>query len=453
MNDRDLEDLSDKFKKLRSTDYSENQSETQSYPNMALTNEQLKAIVEGAVANALAVQEQSFNQKLQEVREELRSVTITTPEVETYKDAEIRLSVSCSETLDIMKSLPEFEGKNETYVSWRKAAHTAYKVYERYDGSSKHYQALGILRNKIKGSADMTLSSFDTPLNFKAIINRLDFTYADKRPVYLIEQEMSTLRQGNMTLLQYYDEVEKKLTLLINKTVMTYDNKVAASLNEKYRADALRVFISGTRKSLSDVLFSARPSDLPSALALAQEVEANHERYMFASNFARSIEERLQKAEQKQHNRERNQIPDTRFKQEVKNPHFSKRQEQPLQQDQVQPMDIDNSSRFRQPTQNRQFAQSRGQIQNYQGQSQQQSIKTNVYNSQGQINKRPNNGSARYTGPKHQRINQLISDNAQPDQEDYEYQTLAEEEVEEVDDDLTEYDEVNFLGITPCYRS
>jgi len=83
-----------------------------------------------------------------------------------------------------------------------------------------------------------------------------------------------------MTLLQYYDEVEKKLTLLINKTTMTYDNTVAASMNEKYRADALRVFISGTKKSLSDVLFSARPSDLPSALTLAQEVEANHERYM-----------------------------------------------------------------------------------------------------------------------------------------------------------------------------
>jgi len=67
-----------------------------------------------------------------------------------------------------------------------------------------------------------------------------------------------------MTLLQYYDEVEKKLTLLINKTIMTYDITVAASMNEKYRADALRVFISGTKKSLSDVLFSARPTDLPS---------------------------------------------------------------------------------------------------------------------------------------------------------------------------------------------
>lgn len=212
-----------------------------------MTNEQLKAIVEAAVSSALAVQEQSFNQKLQDIKEHLGRVNIGTPEVETYKDAEIRITVMCHETLDIMKSLPDFEGKNETYVSWRKAAHTAYKVYEKYEGSSKHYQALGIMRNKIKGSADMILSSFDTPLNFKAIINRLNFTYADKRPVYLIEQAMSTLRQGNLTLLQYYDEVEKKLTLLINKTIMTYDSIVAAPLNEKYRADALRVFISGTR--------------------------------------------------------------------------------------------------------------------------------------------------------------------------------------------------------------
>jgi len=168
-------------------------------------------------------------------------------------------------------------------VSCRKAAHIAYKVFEKYEVTSKHNQALGIIKNKIKGPADITLSSFDTPLNFKAIINRLDFTYTDKSPIYLIEQEMSTFRQGNMTLLQPYDEVEKKLTLLINKTIMTYETAVASSLNEKYRADALRVFISGIRKSLSDVLFSARPSDLPSALTLAQEVESNHERFVFAS--------------------------------------------------------------------------------------------------------------------------------------------------------------------------
>lgn len=35
-----------------------------------------------------------------------------------------------------------------------------------------------------------------------------------------------------MTLLQYYDEVEKKLTLFIKETIMTYDTTVAALLNE-----------------------------------------------------------------------------------------------------------------------------------------------------------------------------------------------------------------------------
>jgi len=35
---------------------------------------------------------------------------------------------------------------------------------------------------------------------------------------------------------------------------------------------------SGLKRSLTDVLFSAKPKDMPSALALAQEVESNHER-------------------------------------------------------------------------------------------------------------------------------------------------------------------------------
>jgi len=111
--------------------------------------------------------------------------------VVTYNDAEISLTAGiCNAILDIVKSVPDFEGKHESYVSWRKAAHIAYKVFEQYEGTSKHYQALKILRNKIKGPAVMTLSSIDTPFNFKAIISRLDFTYADKRPIYLIEQEI-----------------------------------------------------------------------------------------------------------------------------------------------------------------------------------------------------------------------------------------------------------------------
>jgi len=57
----------------------------------------------------------------------------------------------------------------------------------------------------------------------------------------------------------------------------------------------LRIFISGLKRNLTDVLFAAQPKVMPSALALAQEVESNHERYIFAACFAKSQEDKDRK--------------------------------------------------------------------------------------------------------------------------------------------------------------
>lgn len=395
------------------------------------TAEQIRTLVDSAIQAALAVQRQTFEQQLKVIENRFNDFTVSTPEVETYKEISIIPGVKCDESLDIIKSLPDFEGKHETYVSWRQAAHTAYKIFEEYDGSSRHYQAVAIIRNKIKGSADMTLSSFNTALNFKAIIARLDFTYSDKRPIYLIEQELSTLRQGNLTLLEFYDEVERKLTLLTNKTLMTHDKTIAASLNEKYRMDALRVFISGTKKELSNVLFSARPTDLPSALALAQEVESNRERYLFASNFARSREDKgKQRSDQA--------APGTSpaEPQTNKNPHFTRKHKfdnrKSQTQSPVEPMDVDDSARFKQSTK-------------YRNQY------SDIPSPNGQTVKRPNSGTARFTGTKHQRVN-LLTNNDQKSEQDY--QTLADNEASDNDVDAAdEFDQINFLEVAPCYRS
>jgi len=58
-------------------------------------------------------------------------------------------------------------------------------------------------------------------MNFDAIIARLYFTYADETPLRVIQQELATLRQCDVPLLKYYDEIEKKLALLTNKTIMS----------------------------------------------------------------------------------------------------------------------------------------------------------------------------------------------------------------------------------------
>ncbi|KAH8393455.1 hypothetical protein KR215_005727, partial [Drosophila sulfurigaster] len=98
---------------------------------------------------------------------------------------------------------------------------------------------------------------------------------------------MSVLRQGRMTVLEYYNLVNKKLTLLVNKTIMTYGNNanIITEMNKKNRDNALRIFITGLNGSLSEILFSLKPENLPNALAKAQELEANHQRANFAYNY------------------------------------------------------------------------------------------------------------------------------------------------------------------------
>lgn len=217
------------------------------------------------------------------LKEELEKFTVNT--VTEYSQQTIDEGITCDETLDIIKSLPVFGGKDGTYVSWREAAHNSMFLYRK--GSRRYFAALTILRNKIVNDANDVLTNHGTVLNFDAIISRLDFAYADKRPIHIIEQELSIMRQGNLSLLDFYNEVNKKLTLLINKTIMTHGTNTSLSneLNNKNRQYALRVFITGLNSPLNDILFSISPTDLPNALAKAQELQANHVRANFAQQF------------------------------------------------------------------------------------------------------------------------------------------------------------------------
>lgn len=83
-----------------------------------------------------------------------------------------------------------------------------------------------------------------------------------------------------------------KLTLLTNKAIMSLDPAQAQYANENYGADASRTFISGLKRNLTDELNSSKSEDLPIALAMALEIEANHDRHSFASNFAKTLKER-----------------------------------------------------------------------------------------------------------------------------------------------------------------
>jgi len=239
------------------------------------TTEQITSLIQAQTAPLL--------RRIEELSRSLQQATsvnvIAEYQVETIDD-----NIRCEETLDVIKSLPLFNGKS-SYVSWREAANNSMKLYVK--GSRKYYAALTVLRNKVTDDANDILTNHGTVLNLEAILSRLDFAYADKRPLHIIEQELSIMRQGSLTIIDYYNEVNKKLTALINKTIMTHgsNSELTKELNKKNRQYALRVFITGLNPPLANIIFSLSPTDLPNALAKAQELESNNIRANFAFQF------------------------------------------------------------------------------------------------------------------------------------------------------------------------
>jgi len=99
--------------------------------SISKSNSDISEIVRAAVQVELNTQAQALEQK--------GSISLTNSEVKAYQDISIDNSVKCEEPLDIIKSIPEFDGKQENYVSWRQAANAAYTVFKPFNGSSRHY--------------------------------------------------------------------------------------------------------------------------------------------------------------------------------------------------------------------------------------------------------------------------------------------------------------------------
>lgn len=88
-------------------------------------------LVEAAVREALQFQADilkvEFDAKLAEISRELQGLRVSNaPQVEVYEAVEVVQGIPCDEPLDIVKSVPEFDGKQYQYVSWRQAATAEY---------------------------------------------------------------------------------------------------------------------------------------------------------------------------------------------------------------------------------------------------------------------------------------------------------------------------------------
>uniref|UniRef100_W8BTR9 Retrovirus-related Gag polyprotein from transposon gypsy n=1 Tax=Ceratitis capitata TaxID=7213 RepID=W8BTR9_CERCA len=302
---------------------------------MALANNGNNSMNMDVVSRLIAASTASLRTELEQVRLQLRNLS-SNNNVTEYSVESIDSTIHCDESLDVIKSLPEFKGKINNYVSWREAANNSMSLYTR--GSKKYFAALTILRNKLSQDANDILTNHGTVLNFDAILSRLDFAYADKRPCHIIEQEMSILRQGSRTLIEFYNEANKKLTLLTKKTIMTHgtNSAITNELNIKNRDTALRTFITGLNSPLDEILFTLAPKDLPNALAKAQELYLNQMRAQFAFHFSRNSQMINSRGPSQGNQRAHNFQNNLRYP--IRTPQINE-----VTQNRPEPMDVDQS--------------------------------------------------------------------------------------------------------------
>lgn len=82
------------------------------------------------------------------------------------------------------------------------------------EGKENIYIVIDILRNKV--------TSFNSVLNFRSIIARIDQCFGDKRSLQVPDNAVSILRQGKITISHFYDAVDLKLTLNVKKKKVSY---------------------------------------------------------------------------------------------------------------------------------------------------------------------------------------------------------------------------------------
>lgn len=280
----------------------------------------------------------------------------------TYEDITTNITTGEQIQLESYRSIPEFSGNKNQYRSWRNQVLRRMKMIENFKTHPKYEAALGIIRAKVTGAASDIITNNKTAYNISAIIAQLDSVYADQRPLYIVEAEMTCIRQQNKTLQEYHDEINRALNLVISKITISYENgSEQAALATEAQQKAIRTFIIGLRSQTTrNILYGHRPKTLSDALTIAQTVYYDNQ-YL---HLDQSCDQKMKNPNipKYPHNMSRpmqKQQYDFNVNMNCDRP-AQPHQQQPFQPrtfNRPAPMDADNYKRYKQPTNWRQQIQ------------------------------------------------------------------------------------------------
>lgn len=283
--------MSKRTHRLLSNPFSENDELLGLFENLSLrtesnSNSQRRKEMEQLIARleaqmtALVATNAELTRKLTQLEENQAALQRPTAMTVTeYSDIVPTYTSGDSIQLDAFKVIPEFNGEKKIYRSWRSQVSNLMKQIETFKQHPKYAAALSIIRAKITGAASDILINNNTAHNINAIIDRLDFSYADQRPLYVIEAEMTTIKQGGKTLQEFYDAINQALNMVLTKIAMTYKEAAEQkSLTTEVQSKAIRTFVTGMNSTLiRTTLYGSMPKTLSEAFAIAQTIQYDNQ--------------------------------------------------------------------------------------------------------------------------------------------------------------------------------
>lgn len=199
--------------------------------------------------------------------------------IERLEDISTRYNSANDISLEVFKALPTFDGKQSEYRAWREDASRLMKDINQFRTHSRYSEALSIIKSKIRGQASDILINNNTPFNFEAIRNRLDYTYADMRPLYVLQDEMRRITQNRSSLSEYHDRINQALNLITSKIAMSGEQQIAIdAMTRNAKDEAVRIFVAGvTNAFVRSTLYANTLGDLEHAYAIARTIEHDNQ--------------------------------------------------------------------------------------------------------------------------------------------------------------------------------
>ncbi|KAI5725180.1 hypothetical protein M8J77_012155 [Diaphorina citri] len=162
--------------------------------------------------------------------------------------------------------IPEFSGEVELLPRFISICEDM--VREFYDpqnpGKFQNKFLMSSILSKIKGEAQMNISSLVIS-RWEDLNKALIATYADKRDIYTLTIEMSSLRQNDLTPFEFHQKIQNFINLQVS--YLATHGIANAFIIQKFLSDlGLRVLLRGLRDPIGSLLRTKNPGNLNEAL-------------------------------------------------------------------------------------------------------------------------------------------------------------------------------------------